>query len=77
MDETIRICSVDKDAWSSVVQGFDPNILQDVLEVYGADGEKVGTLCESVDGKSYINGQPETSYLSLHAAATALVKGEQ
>ena len=59
------------------MQGFDPNILQDVLEVYGADGQKVGTLCESLDGKSYINGQPDTAYLSLQAAATALVKGAQ
>lgn len=74
MDETIRIRSVERSGWSSTVKGFDIDKLQQVLEVYGADGEKIGILCESLDGESYINGDPETTYLSLQAAATALMK---
>ncbi|MBD1907694.1 hypothetical protein NDI37_15620 [Funiculus sociatus GB2-A5] len=77
MEETIRIRAVDKSDWSSVVEGFDIETIQDVLEVVGADGQKIGLLCETEDGNSYINGQPETAYISLQAAATALLKGKE
>jgi len=40
MEETIRIRAVDKSDWSSVVEGFDIETIQDVLEVVGADGQK-------------------------------------
>lgn len=75
MDETIRIRPIDRNGWDAVLQGFSPETLQDVLEVVTADGQQIGILCESLDGKAYINGQPDTGYLSLQAAATALIKG--
>lgn len=76
MDETIRVRAVNKSEWSSVLQGFEPETIQQVLEVYNSAGHKAGTLCESLDGKSYINGQPRVAYASLQAAAAALLKGE-
>lgn len=76
MDETIRIRAVSKSDWISVLQGFEPEKIQQVLEVYNPDGQKAGTLCESIDGQSYINGQPKVAYASLQAAAAALIKGE-
>lgn len=76
MEETIKIRSVDKKDWSTTLQGFQPNEVEQVLQVYGADGVVVGTLCESVKGRYYINGQPEVDYASLQAAAGALIKGE-
>jgi len=74
MEETIRIHPVKKSDWHSLLQGFQPEAIQQLLQVYGADGGQVGTICESVDGKAYINGQPEIPYASLQAAATALIK---
>jgi hypothetical protein len=75
MEETIRILPIPKNDWSPILQGFLPETIQQLLQVYGADGEKVGIVCETVDGKAYINGQPEMAYASLQAAATALIKG--
>ena len=75
MEETIRILPIHQNDWSAILQGFLPETIQQLLQVYGADGEKVGTICEAVDGKAYINGQPEIAYASLQAAATALIKG--
>jgi hypothetical protein len=76
MDETIRIRSVEKSDWSTTLQGFQPDRIEQLLEVYGADGVVVGTICESVDGKYYINGKPEFNYASLQAAAGALIQGK-
>lgn len=75
MDETIRIRSVEKSDWSATLEGFQPDKIEQLLAVYGADGLVVGNICESVDGKYYINGQPEVGYASLQAAAGALLKG--
>lgn len=74
MDETIRIRSVEKSEWTSILQGFQPETIHQVLEVYRSDGQKVGTICESLEGQSFINGQPRIVYASLQAAATALIK---
>ncbi len=76
MEETIRIRSVDKSEWSQTLKGFQPGQVQQVLAIYGVDGQIVGTICESVDGKFYINGQPDVHYPSLQAAAGAVMKGE-
>jgi hypothetical protein len=75
-DETIKIRSVDKSAWSATLQGFQPDKIEQLLEVYGADGLVIGSICESVEGKYYINGQPEVDYASLQAAAGSLINGE-
>ena len=76
MEETIKISSVAQKDWGTTLQGFQPDEVEQVLHVYGADGVVVGTLCESLDGKYYINGKPEVGYASLQAAAGALIKGE-
>ncbi len=76
MEETIRIRPVDKSEWNQTLQGFQSDQIQQMLAVQGADGLIVGNICESVDGKYYINGQPELTYGSLQAAAGALLKGE-
>jgi hypothetical protein len=77
MEETIRIRSVDKSDWSTTLQGFQPDTVEQLWQVYGADGLVVGTICESVEGKYYINGQPEVDYASLQSAAGALIKGKR
>jgi hypothetical protein len=74
MDETIRIRLVDKGEWSETLQGFQPNKIRQVFEIYGADGQAIGYICESLESKYYINGKPEVDYASLQAAAGALVK---
>lgn len=76
MEETIRIRSVDKNDWNQTLQGFQPDRIQQLLAVYGADGQIVGNICESTESKYYINGKPEFAYISLQAAAGALLKGE-
>lgn len=77
MEETIRIGSVDESHWSQTLKGFQSEHIKQLLAVYGADGLVVGNICESVDGKYYINGQPEMTYGSLQAAAGALLKGDR
>jgi hypothetical protein len=77
MEETIRIRQVDKSDWSATLQGFQPDHIAQMLAVYGADGQAVGTICESVEGKYYINGQPEVDYASLQAAAGALIQSDE
>lgn len=74
MEETIKIRSIDKSEWSAMLQGFQPDRIQQVLAVYKSDGLVVGSLCESVDGKYYINGKPDVDYASLQAAAGALIQ---
>lgn len=74
MDETIRIRAVDREDWSDTLKGFQPDSIEQLLAVYSATGEIVGTICASVDGKYYINGQPEVDFTSLQAAAGALLK---
>lgn len=76
MDETIRIQSVDRSNWNDVLEGFQPEIIEQLLTVYGSEGQKIGTICETVEGKSYINGQPETDYANLQTAAAALMRNE-
>jgi hypothetical protein len=76
MEETIRIRSIDKSDWIATLQGFQPDEVQQLLAIYSTDGLVVGAICESVDGKYYVNGQPEVDYASLQAAAGALLKGE-
>ncbi len=76
MDETIQIRAVKKSDWDSILQGFESDNIEQLLAVYGNNGEVVGNICESVDHKYYINGQPEDNYPSLQAAAAALIKGE-
>jgi hypothetical protein len=77
MDETIKIRSVDKSEWSATLQGFQPDKVEQLLAVYGSDGSVVGRICQSVEGKFYINGKPEIDYASLQAAAGALLRGER
>lgn len=76
MDETIKIRSVDQSEWSNLLQGFQPDNVKQLLAVYGPDGLVIGSICESVDEKYFINGQPNVNYASLQAAAGALIKGE-
>ncbi len=76
MEETIRIRSVDKSDWNQTLNGFQPDQINQLLAVYGADGKVVGSICESLEGQYYINGQPDFTYASLQAAAGALIKGE-
>ncbi|MEC4985432.1 MAG: hypothetical protein SAJ37_19465 [Oscillatoria sp. PMC 1068.18] len=76
MEETIRIRAIERQDWDTVLEKFAAENLEQVLEVLYSDGQKVGIICESQDGKCYINGHPEIDYFSLQAAATALMKGE-
>ena len=76
MDETIRISSINEELWNSVLQGFQKENIQQVLEVVNANGRVIGTICESSSGQCYINGYPDIDYISLQAAATALLRGE-
>jgi hypothetical protein len=77
MEETIKIRSVDKSDWSATLRGFELDKIEQVLAVHGNDGLVVGEICESVEGRYYINGQPEVDYASLQAAAGALIQGEK
>jgi hypothetical protein len=74
VEETIRIRTIDQTNWDTAIQGFQLDKIDQVLEVFGAEGQVVGTICASVDGKYYINGQPEVEYASLQAAAGALIQ---
>ncbi|NEP59215.1 MAG: hypothetical protein F6K31_19710 [Symploca sp. SIO2G7] len=76
MDETIQVRPIKKSDWDSTLKGFQSDKIEQLLAVYGSDGEVIGTVCESIDHKYYINGQPEADYASLQAAATALLKGK-
>jgi hypothetical protein len=77
VEETIKIRSVEKSDWSATLQGFQPDEIAQMLAIYGIDGLVIGTICESVEGKYYINGQPDVDYASLQAAAGALIQGER
>lgn len=74
MEETIRIRTIDQIEWEKNLKGFQPDTIDQVLEVCGAEGQIVGTICASLDGKYYINGKPEVDYASLQAAAGALIQ---
>lgn len=74
MDETIRIRVIEPRDWPTIIQGFELDKIEQLLEVFGADGSVIGTICESVDGKYYINGQPDVNYASLQAVTGALIK---
>jgi|GEM_PF-3529167 len=76
MDETIQIRSIEKTDWDSTLQGFQSDSIEQLLAVYGNNGELMGTICKSVDNKYYINGQPEDNYATLQAAAAELLKHE-
>jgi hypothetical protein len=77
MDETIRIRVIEPKDWPAILQGFELDKIQQILELLGADGSMRGTICESVDGKYYINGQPDINYVSIQAATAALIKGKK
>jgi hypothetical protein len=77
MDETIRINPVQQGDWNETIEGIQPNQVQQVWQVCGVDGQVVGTICETVEGKFLINGQPEVEYVSLQAAAGAIIKGDK
>ncbi|MFB8790451.1 MAG: hypothetical protein U7123_16755 [Potamolinea sp.] len=74
MDETIRIRSIEPRDWPTILQGFELDKIEQLLELCGSDGVVIGTICESVDGKYYINGQPDFNYASLQVAVAALIK---
>ncbi|MBW4651054.1 MAG: hypothetical protein KME06_20550 [Kastovskya adunca ATA6-11-RM4] len=76
MEETIKIRAVDRNDWSTTLQGFGPEEIQQLLAVYSSE-QVVGTICESVDGKFYVNGLPEMEYFSLQAAAASLFKDKE
>jgi len=74
MDETIRIRSIEPRDWPTILQGFELDKIEQLLELFGSDGVVIGTICESVDGKYYINSQPDFNYNSLQVAVAALIK---
>jgi hypothetical protein len=74
MEETIRIRAIDQTDWKTTLEGFPPDKIDQLLEVYGADGQVIGTICASVDGRYYINGKPEVNYASLQEAAGVLIQ---
>lgn len=77
MDETIKVKAIEKQQWDTILQGFQPETIQQVLEVMYPNGETIGVICESLTGQCYINGNPENEFASLQAAATALMRGEE
>ncbi|MGQ4648661.1 hypothetical protein [Lyngbya aestuarii] len=76
MDETIRIRAVDKSDWDKNLQGFQAEQLKQLFAVYGVEGKVIGNICESLEGKYYINGKPEVDYPSLQMAAGTLLKSK-
>ncbi|NER22040.1 MAG: hypothetical protein F6J86_01525 [Symploca sp. SIO1B1] len=77
MDETIKVRPIQKTDWDATLKGFPSDRVEQLLAVYGNDGELVGAICESaIDHKYYINGQPDNGYASLQAAATALLHSQ-
>jgi hypothetical protein len=74
VEETIRIRTIEQIDWGKTLKGFPVDNIDQVLEVCGAEGQVVGTICASIEGKYYINGQPEVEYASLQAAAGALIQ---
>lgn len=76
MEETIRIRPVDKSAWGERLKGFQPEQIKQLLEICSTGGSVIGSICESVDGKFYINGQPDVAYPSIQAVAEAIIKGK-
>lgn len=77
MDETIKIRSIDKSDWSKTLQGFQPDKIRQLYEIYGGGGQVIGVICEAVDDKYYINGKPTIEYASLQSAAGALLKSKR
>ena len=74
MEETIRIRTIEQTDWKTALNGFQPDKIEQLLEVYGADGQVIGTICASIEGRYYINGKPNVDYASLQAAAGALMQ---
>lgn len=77
MEETIRIRPVDKSAWSQRLNGFQPEQIKQLLEICSTGGLVVGSICESVEGKFYINGQPDVAYSSMDAVTKAILRGKE
>ncbi|MBD0343828.1 MAG: hypothetical protein ICV63_03105 [Coleofasciculus sp. Co-bin14] len=77
MDETIRINPVQQSDWNETIEGIQANQVKQVWQVCGVDGQIVGIICETVEEKFLINGQPEVEYVSLQAAAGAIIKGDK
>ncbi|HBE18134.1 MAG TPA: hypothetical protein DEG17_09225 [Cyanobacteria bacterium UBA11149] len=76
MEETIKIRSIPKSDWQGTLQGFQSSEIKQVLEIYSAEGTVIGSICQSVRGKYYINGEPESSYASLESATGAMLKNQ-
>ena len=76
MEETIKIRSIPKSDWNTTLQGFQSSEIKQILEVYSADGIVIGTICQSLRGKYYINGEPESDYPSLDSATGVILKSQ-
>ncbi|MBE9125639.1 MULTISPECIES: hypothetical protein [unclassified Coleofasciculus] len=74
MDETIRINFVSRNKWHKIIQGFQSEQIEQILEVRYPNGTVAGIICESQEGLFYLNGKPDVNYRSLQAAAEALIK---
>lgn len=77
MEETIRINFISRKKWSEVLEGFQLEQIQQLVEIRNSDGTVAGNICGSVENNYYINGQPDVPYRSLQAAAEALLKGKR
>jgi hypothetical protein len=77
MDETIRIRAIAPQDWPAIIQGFELDKIEQVLELLRSDGSVTGTICEAVDGKYYINGQPNINYASIQAVTAVLIKSKK
>ncbi|MEQ8755486.1 MAG: hypothetical protein RID09_18485 [Coleofasciculus sp. G1-WW12-02] len=76
MEDTIKVQTIDKNNWSTTLQGFQPNQVRQVWQVLAFDGTILGTICESVEDKYYLNGHPELDYPSLQVAARVLIENQ-
>jgi len=74
MEDTIKVQAVDKNKWNTTLQGFQSNQIRQLWQVLNSDGTILGTICESVEDKYYLNGHPELDYPSLQVAAKVLIK---
>ncbi|HAG84827.1 MAG TPA: hypothetical protein DD379_08120 [Cyanobacteria bacterium UBA11162] len=77
MEDTIKIQSINKSEWETTLQGFEPHAIEQILAVSSTNGVVIGIICESLEGKYYINGHPEFDYPSLETATGALLKGKR
>lgn len=74
VEETIRINFVSRNKWNEIIQGFQSDQIEQLLEIRYPNGTVAGIICESQEGLFYINGKPQVNYRSLQAAAEAVIK---